>query len=668
MKSNALRGVGHVKPNRSQRELSSESTSTSFFRRSLGNTATDYTAEVLHMDQHYCVINKPYDVRMDGNFDVTVAKIVSKSLNLPEASLKWVHQLDFATSGVLCIGLTKEGAAAASSAFAHRITEKQYLAVLQGHVSLDQWPVYSEPFEKSEFVDFSHRSRNKRKIKDLKKQAQRHSNRPDRSSSPQAHHKARVETSTDPAKMSVEEARIALGTFWQEELMHHNLEICYQYLHKLAGRDPPPSHLRPTKYSLPEVTVTEEQRQRFQQLVYCTSAEDNSLTETTTDDVTLSTGERHRRRQQQERASGREYQHLLTLPFEQLAIAAKKRKLLRKLLQECDVTPPLLESSVEAYQKLTGQGKEEEVEESRERKSEVVSEGEEEEGSGEGMAENDELSALEQENFFAPDIYLEERCRYYRENNLPPPPSTSSIATATPLTPPSPLISRSYPFIYRYQPPPSSTPSSDDPYSDRERLLIRIPLTEIDDEFRVEPSHPDEKREEMQDSATELIILDNNAYYQGQAVTKVLLRPLTGRRHQLRLHSLCIGHAIVGDFTYNHHYRHLLHHTFHRALAEAATQGLTNEQRFPYVNDVMASVVCDRMMLHAYSLKIPLADGGAMKCSKRFRKQVVEKMQDSEPAMTSTDDGEENNKQQRYLIDVTSPDPFPIIDTVLKPL
>jgi 23S rRNA-/tRNA-specific pseudouridylate synthase len=33
-------------------------------------------------------------------------------------------------------------------------------------------------------------------------------------------------------------------------------------------------------------------------------------------------------------------------------------------------------------------------------------------------------------------------------------------------------------------------------------------------------------------------------------VTKLRLRPLTGRRHQLRVHCLCMGHTIVGDYTY----------------------------------------------------------------------------------------------------------------------
>jgi 23S rRNA-/tRNA-specific pseudouridylate synthase len=36
----------------------------------------------------------------------------------------------------------------------------------------------------------------------------------------------------------------------------------------------------------------------------------------------------------------------------------------------------------------------------------------------------------------------------------------------------------------------------------------------------------------------------------GQPVTKVLLQPRDGRRHQLRLHMEAIGHSIVGDMSY----------------------------------------------------------------------------------------------------------------------
>lgn len=72
-------------------------------------------------------------------------------------------------------------------------------------------------------------------------------------------------------------------------------------------------------------------------------------------------------------------------------------------------------------------------------------------------------------------------------------------------------------------------------------------------------------------SQTFLTVLEYGSY-DGQPVTKVLLQPLTGRTHQLRVHCSAVGHAIVGDFTYS-------------LGADCA----------PY-----------RMMLHAYFLRVPL--------------------------------------------------------------
>uniref|UniRef100_A0A8C3YN23 RNA pseudouridine synthase domain containing 1 n=2 Tax=Catagonus wagneri TaxID=51154 RepID=A0A8C3YN23_9CETA len=73
-------------------------------------------------------------------------------------------------------------------------------------------------------------------------------------------------------------------------------------------------------------------------------------------------------------------------------------------------------------------------------------------------------------------------------------------------------------------------------------------------------------------SLTELVVLEHGLYA-GDPVSKVLLQPLTGRTHQLRVHCSALGHPIVGDLTYG------------RASGR-------EDQPF-------------RMMLHAFYLRVP---------------------------------------------------------------
>ena len=51
--------------------------------------------------------------------------------------------------------------------------------------------------------------------------------------------------------------------------------------------------------------------------------------------------------------------------------------------------------------------------------------------------------------------------------------------------------------------------------------------------------------------AETLVTVLSRGIYQGQPATKVLLKPKTGRRHQLRIHCHSLGHTIVGDYTYS---------------------------------------------------------------------------------------------------------------------
>ncbi|XP_059485567.1 RNA pseudouridylate synthase domain-containing protein 1-like [Neocloeon triangulifer] len=49
---------------------------------------------------------------------------------------------------------------------------------------------------------------------------------------------------------------------------------------------------------------------------------------------------------------------------------------------------------------------------------------------------------------------------------------------------------------------------------------------------------------------TRVLVLETG-FYQNYPASKVLLSPLTGRRHQLRVHLSYLGHTIIGDFTYS---------------------------------------------------------------------------------------------------------------------
>jgi len=69
-------------------------------------------------------------------------------------------------------------------------------------------------------------------------------------------------------------------------------------------------------------------------------------------------------------------------------------------------------------------------------------------------------------------------------------------------------------------------------------------------------------------SRTRLVVLERGLYNKYPA-TKVLLAPISGRRHQLRVHCHEIGHTIVGDFTYSNRRDILPHRMFlhaHRLL------------------------------------------------------------------------------------------------------
>ncbi|XP_046452823.1 RNA pseudouridylate synthase domain-containing protein 1-like, partial [Daphnia pulex] len=86
---------------------------------------------------------------------------------------------------------------------------------------------------------------------------------------------------------------------------------------------------------------------------------------------------------------------------------------------------------------------------------------------------------------------------------------------------------------------------------------------------------------------TRLLVLQKG-FYDGFPVTKVMMKPVTGRRHQLRIHCSSLGHTIVGDFTYSNGkdirpYRMFLHS--HRLILPTAIETIDVCGGDPFLSD-----------------------------------------------------------------------------------
>lgn len=102
----------------------------------------EYSLPVLYKSDHFVVVNKRYDLKVnsdDAEDRVTVATLLEEQFpGLADAhtahGFRFVHRLDYATSGCLCVALTKKGARWASKAFSKHYVTKHYLALVRGHL------------------------------------------------------------------------------------------------------------------------------------------------------------------------------------------------------------------------------------------------------------------------------------------------------------------------------------------------------------------------------------------------------------------------------------------------------------------------------------------------------------------------------------------------------
>ncbi|XP_052776941.1 RNA pseudouridylate synthase domain-containing protein 1-like [Mya arenaria] len=124
-----------------------------------------------------------------------------------------------------------------------------------------------------------------------------------------------------------------------------------------------------------------------------------------------------------------------------------------------------------------------------------------------------------------------------------------------------------------------------------EAVLIDVPIGRLDDaEWAGRMCAADhEKCDVPRPTATLLVCLERGMYGDKPA-TKVLLKPITGRQHQLRVHCDYIGHTIVGDYTYSLRqdktpHRMMLHS--HRLVADMKIENLDLRTSDPFTTDLI---------------------------------------------------------------------------------
>ncbi len=104
-------------------------------------TATSDAWQLLYQDEHLLVVNKPARLltvpgRHPANRDCLLSRV---QLEFPGASV--VHRLDYDTSGLVILPLTKKALSAISIQFQQRQTKKLYQAVVAGELSQTQGQV-----------------------------------------------------------------------------------------------------------------------------------------------------------------------------------------------------------------------------------------------------------------------------------------------------------------------------------------------------------------------------------------------------------------------------------------------------------------------------------------------------------------------------------------------
>ena len=110
------------------------------------NYSTELIVPILFKSRDVIVVDKPFDVHIDGPLPVTIEKLMNSQhgdmLESDETGerrkFKFCHQLDYSTSGVMTLAVTKASCARVATCFQLRTAQKIYIAVILGHLDVDK--------------------------------------------------------------------------------------------------------------------------------------------------------------------------------------------------------------------------------------------------------------------------------------------------------------------------------------------------------------------------------------------------------------------------------------------------------------------------------------------------------------------------------------------------
>ncbi|CAI7720920.1 ribosomal large subunit pseudouridylate synthase, putative [Plasmodium vivax] len=136
-------------------------------------------------------------------------------------------------------------------------------------------------------------------------------------------------------------------------------------------------------------------------------------------------------------------------------------------------------------------------------------------------------------------------------------------------------------------------------------LHVNTPISKIKNKFKMKLCYNYNDYYDSGKYCYSLVYPYKHCYLKNEKVTLCELRTITGRRHQLRLHALCLGSGIVGDETY---FEDMISNKYKLGrtsnLCEEQTgvlaEGDQQERFSPTPEGAIAKIDAERMMLHCW--------------------------------------------------------------------